>query len=53
MAKTVRVDHGRKDGTWPNGEKPSGWPGTDPKKNVRDLYDQQVAKKAGGKGGKK
>lgn len=38
-------------GMWPDGERPSGWPGTDPAKNVRDLYDEiensKRARKAG------
>ncbi|MBB6346097.1 hypothetical protein FHU36_002606 [Nonomuraea muscovyensis] len=46
MPKVTRVDHGRNDGTWPDGERPSGWPGTDPHKNVRDLYDQLANGKA-------
>ncbi|MEV4835444.1 hypothetical protein AB0K05_13035 [Nonomuraea sp. NPDC049486] len=39
-ASAGREALGRGDGVWPDGERPSGWPGTDPGRNVRDLYDE-------------
>ncbi|WP_181870949.1 hypothetical protein [Sphaerisporangium album] len=45
MARQTTVDHIPLHAGWPDGERPSGWPGTNPGRNVRDEYDKQQAKK--------
>ncbi|MET8140407.1 hypothetical protein ABZU32_08880 [Sphaerisporangium sp. NPDC005288] len=42
MARQTTVHHIPLHAGWPDGEKPSGWPGTEPSKNVRDEYDNQL-----------
>ncbi|WP_165900620.1 hypothetical protein [Microbispora triticiradicis] len=43
MARQTVIHHIPKHAGWPDGERPSGWPGSDPGRNVRDEYDKQQA----------
>ncbi|MEU8380603.1 hypothetical protein [Streptosporangium sp. NPDC048865] len=46
-APTVVIHHIPRHAGWPNGEQPSGWPGTVPGATTRDAYDQEQAQKGG------